>query len=309
MVGAGMSGGSSDSDIVIRRRSRDPRISGQKGIGSIRRWMLRTIILVSAAIVSQLYFPKEVDDVSWSIRKTIDRAVYRLDVEFLGLSRLRQEDLEVVLPVEKPFWWWLVSAPTIEKALVAQPLVKSATVSRCAWYSLKCFQIAITERQPVTLVSLQSGWWLVGDDGGVIGPVSTEGRQRSVLPIVLGSDRFETTPQVLREKLLEVLELLNLLKGNTPRTVTFSGDSEVLLGFESNHPEVLLELGVLPRVVEQLTRLAEVSAQLGERLRSVRRIDLAFQSQAVVTFQEPSKVGGSGTDSLGKVAVKSKSAR
>ncbi len=232
-----------------------------------------------------IYFPQELDYASWSIRKSFDLAIYNVEIEFIGLSRLRNEDLEVLLPTEKPFWWWLVSAPTIEKALVGQPLVKSAVVSRCAWYSIKCFLVSVVERQPVALVSLRGGWLLVGDDGGVIGPVSDDGRARSSLPIVIGSDRFETTPQVMREKLLAVLELFIALEPNSPTTVAFSSDSEVLLGFDTNHPEVLLELGTPSRISEQLTRLAEVSAQLGERLSQAQRIDLAFQSQAVVTFR------------------------
>lgn len=329
MVGTGMGGatgggGTGEPTVVIHRRSRSEGQSegrsgrqlystngrASSGGGLIRRWILRSALFGAACVVAQLYFPNEVDEISWSIRKWIGQTVYHVDVKFTGLSRLRSEDLEVLLPTEKPFWWWIVSAPTVEKDLVGQPLVKSVNIVRCSWYSLKCFEISVTERKPAALVSLQTGWWLVGDDGGAIGPVSDEGRANSELPAVLGGERFETTPQVLRERVMTVLDLLAALGSGAPKSIRFSSDSEVLLDYGANLPEVLLELGMPAWISEQLTRLAEVRAQLGERFNEVKRIDLAFQSQAVVTFREPvdSDPGTSKTAHISNQIIKPKSA-
>ena len=232
-------------------------------------------------------FPTEVDNASWAVRSFIHRNVYKIQTSFVGLERLKGEDLEVLLPTDKPFWWWLISAPSIERGLVANPIVKSAAIERCEWYALRCFKINIVERYATALFSLPGGWWLLGDDGVMIGQITADGKARSELPTIEGGARFSATPGVMRERILSVLALLSVFNDRDIKSITFSSDTEIILSFTDRSYEVLFELGTPDRVKEQIARLAEVKSQLGERIKDVSRIDLAFNSQAVVRFKEP----------------------
>jgi len=288
---------SAASQQQAKLRTRRARRSGG---GSIRRLFLLGVVLIALVAAIKVKFPVQLDAASWMVRKTINAQIYSMTFKFTGLERLRAEDLEVIMPTAKPFWWWLSSGPTVESSLLQNPLVKQASFSRCTWYSVKCFTVKIIERAPSAIISLQERFWLVGEDGGVIGPVSKSGVTGSLLPTISGLERFEATPQILRDRLLLVLQLFSSLKKPSTgvaihpvKTVAFFGDSDVLVTRATETeapdyvPEVVFALVPPEHIGEQVERLAEVEAQLGSKLLTVQRIDLAFQSQAVITFKAP----------------------
>lgn len=260
----------------------------RRGTGAIRRflirWGIRGTLLAAIWGVAHYKFSTEVDQASWAVRSAIHSAIYDVQINFEGLNHLRPEDLEVLVPVEKPVWWWLVAGPTVQRAVLENSLVKDAVVSRCSPFAIKCFNVTVVERVPSALVSVRGEWSLVGDDGGIIGPISHEGRARSQLPVISGLERFESVPQLLSSKLLTILELIEGLTTRGVTTVAIISDNEVLVTLDVGKPELLFELGARERLREQLVRLGEVELQLGERYNQARRIDLSFTSQAVVSF-------------------------
>lgn len=234
-------------------------------------------------------YPKQSEQTWWRLRLRAQEVWSGKELSFSGLSRLNSEDLEVLLPMDKSVLWWNLNSSAIEAAARRHPMVEYAELRRCDELSLACFRIAVSERIPRYIVELGGQRWLVGVDGGFMTTLAaSEGLPNLVTIRGLGDS--SASPDLVRgrfDQLRTALAVIEREAGAAVQAVDFRANLEFLAELEGLPFSVLFDMSEDGgRIPLQAERLAKLLRQFDGRLDAIKRVDLAYDKQAVVQLQE-----------------------
>ncbi len=246
--------------------------------------------LVAGAIGALFFiYPKQSEQTWWRLRLRAQEVWSGKELSFSGLSRLNSEDLEVLLPMDKSVVWWNLNSSAIEAAARRHPMVEYAELRRCDELSLACFRITVSERIPRYIVELGGQRWLVGVDGGFMTTLAaSEGLPNLVTIRGLGDS--SASPDLVRgrfDQLRTALAVIEREAGAAVRAVDFRANLEFLAELEGLPFSVLFDMSDDGgRIPLQAERLAKLLKEFNGRLDAIKRVDLAYDKQAVVQVNE-----------------------
>ena len=141
----------------------------------------------------------------------MQHVVYDKTVSYTGLSLVRKEELDRLLPLQNSVPWWLFSRDAVETTLLRHSLVKKAELRTCDRFAVTnwgCFEIDIEERHPAyaALIDDDPGKYLSEKDlHNHIGKVVTCLTYCCSTAYVAGVERFRLEWDNLRAALEEAI--------------------------------------------------------------------------------------------------------
>ena len=235
--------------------------------------------------------------------ESVERITQAQEFRLKGLITLTEDEVRGMLPGDKSTLWWLLNLGQVEQIVRSNPFVSAARVRRCGesfFSEWGCFSIEVEERVPAFVALVEGLAWLVGADGGFIGPLPNKlnvsefvreispsvGRLRiikGIAPNVLSPDLVKARFQYAREA-MDILETESgigiewgELKENGELLVKFN-QFELLATFAFNRAEWEV-------LRDEATRFKLLVKELGTRISLVKEVDLAFDTLAVMRFQ------------------------
>ena len=176
--------------------------------------LLFCAILFGAYSALVHYYPDFPAEARWRTLNLYREVWLRKELQYLGLSLLRPEDLEVELPVDHSFLWWHFNHSLVKASLSANPLVQSGEVERCSRFALRCFRLTVQERAAGFVAEVNGREWVLGVDGAFLAPVPV-GRRGDDLPGVVylaGLDSIASSPDAVRAQLAVIKDSLVTLR-------------------------------------------------------------------------------------------------
>ena len=260
------------------------------------------------ALLSALYFtPTPIYlEILNQARQLYVRALFKKTVVVNGLDLLAERDLHLERFEDWPVLSWHLKGSQIEGAIGSNPMLSGAELKRCSRFSWNCFELELKERSPAFLASLQERIWLVGSDGTFISPIpgnqefnarlKTLIEQRKVkslnsTPLVSGLVPDGTAAQFLKARADLVSSALDALKQNlkyTVKGVELQPSGELAVNFQELPAQAVFSGAENSRLVKEISRFNRVMRELQGREASVGKIDLTFDSFAVVSLRSDS---------------------
>ena len=221
----------------------------------------------------------------------VHRMLFEKTIYFSGLQLVSEEALSAALPTDRSALWWQLHRDTVPALLKQHPFVADASMASCAdsWWS--CFRIEVKERRPRALVQLKDGVWAVDARGAFLQPVSAaaveRNAQRRVLPLVQGVDLEFGSPEVARARTryaVHAMELIEQESGKRVEEVVMSSNGEISLRFRDLPFTAVFDSDgeSLARVSDEARRLQALLAEFHGREQAIARVDLAYNTLAVV---------------------------
>lgn len=247
-----------------------------------------------------------------ALRRAGRQIFYQRTVAFRGVDRLQESGLAALLPGNRSNLWWAFNPAEVEDALRRNPLIAEVNSKRCAWYTLRCFEISVTERDARMIAVEDDGdhAWVVGGDGAFIAPFLLSEHQPKPTREISG---VPATPPVVRgvwspikaseEVSAKARLLIRGLDGfeagaELPVSeVRLTAEGEVVAKVSSVRAPVVIAALEASRheFYDKGLRLKSLISQLGARLDEATAIDLAYSKLGVVRFPSPPvKTGTSG---------------
>lgn len=264
---------------------------------------LLSLVLASGAFF--IYKPAQGAKILEAAADMSSHAFYDKEIRYAGLYRLSQDDIAKMLPTQSSWTWWLANLDSLGASLETSPLIKAANVSRCGFFSLRCFNVQIEERNPGMLAIVGDKVWMIGRDGAFITPVP--GRASSnvdkrgmwtrrfyseewkALPVVDGVFFDSASPEAVRARVGYVKEALDEIEdasGMIIEGAKVRDNGEIVVKFDRHNFQVVFDAGSeardLSRLIEEAGRLKRILAEIRGREEQVPLIDLGFESLAVV---------------------------
>jgi hypothetical protein len=194
--------------------------------------------------------------------------------------------------------------PFIRTAILEDPYVSDVSIDRCAdRWSVRCFEVRVTERALSFLTMVNGTPWIVGDEGGFIAPLpgirGREGLDRFLegkgerLVFLDGVSRDGFPAEVTRGRLLYLTNAKNVIESEVKlklRSMTLTDDGELECAFRETPMRAVFGYaggGDLSLLGEEARRLGVLLTTFGERSRLLERVDVAFNKMAVVTLVKP----------------------
>jgi hypothetical protein len=232
---------------------------------------------------------------------------YQREIQVFGNEFLRSETLQALVdPRRSNFELNTDSHSAFESVGTSggvtprrHPLVRTASLSRCRWWSWSCFELQIEERVPSYALLDGEKAVLFGDDGVAIAPVSLSALRA---PTISFESREFPRPRIIT----------GLLENRSPDSVTrgFEWTRERIDLIERESGQKIVRANVRigeslqfrverfstaftisePRfdgdvaIEQQALRLRSVIEHLGTRVQQVRSVDLGFRKLAVISF-------------------------
>jgi hypothetical protein len=239
----------------------------------------------------------------------MQHAIYDKVINYGGLSLVRREELDRLLPMQNSVPWWLLSADNVESTLLRHSLVKKAELRTCDRFAVTnwgCFEIQIEERRPSYAALIEDEVWILGQDGGLLFPVAREKFESESLQKILSRHLARDVSADAKLKMLQIAgsspDLIHARLEYTRRAVEIiekhsklevalarcSHDGEIRARFEGYPFEVLFDYRVdAPKTLTtEAERLAALIKEFGARVQTIELIDLAYNKLAIVRFQE-----------------------
>ncbi|MFM1848741.1 MAG: domain, FtsQ-type [Pseudomonadota bacterium] len=262
------------------------------------RKLLVVLAVFNLAVWGYGYYSGDLKPFVRAMGGAVERLRFSKDVRFAGLEILDRGDLSARTPLERSNLWWEFNRAGVAAALQEHPLIKSAVVTRCGTMTWGCFEVAITERQPEFVTEFGGKVWLVGADGAFMGRApraALEGEETpraGFNPVILkGVDFDHSSPDTIKARLdliRTTIDIVESVVGHRVLSATLVGGSDVALRLEGRPYTITFGLpdGDTARLTDEVARYVRLAAELGEKHRLVRSIDLAFDRVAVVKFIE-----------------------
>jgi hypothetical protein len=223
--------------------------------------------------------------------------MYERDIEIYGLDHLKEARILALLPKGKSNLWWRLNQSSITRDLSTNPLIKSASITPCHMYSVRCFVISIEERETGILAVFSDQVWVIGADGGYVATVAESVaserveklKARFALPLVYGLDRDSASPGMVRSRSLYAMRS----RGRMERRLNVSVDTmklrkggELEVWFREYPFSVIFESSFdNPALLEEeLGRFSALLHEIEGQERAIARIDMAYERAAVVTL-------------------------
>ncbi|MCB0309891.1 MAG: hypothetical protein KDD42_01570 [Bdellovibrionales bacterium] len=262
--------------------------------------MIRKVLLfaVFAAFLHFLYlYSSTLQNAVAGVSRRLSGVLNQRELRFAGLNFLHEKDLNLQRYSAKSNFWWLFNKEQLATDLRQHPLISEVQVSTCGSFGWGCFLISVTERKPAMFVMIGEELWMVGDDNGLIMPV-TRGDSNGLMgrlmvkyridgPIVEGILPSSGAPDVLAPRLKYVRGLIDTIETSTglkidrvhldsngETAVFFRGlELEATFGLAKQDPNAL---------ATQARRLKAILDEFRGRHQLLKSVDLAFGTQAVV---------------------------
>lgn len=227
----------------------------------------------------------------------IRQLMYEKELRLGGLAVLRQENLDLQKFRERSNPWWQLYSNTVRAALMQDPLIKDAQVKRCADRIWNCFEIKVTERQASMLAFVGDKLWMVGEDGGFMGPVPeriVQGPDWSLNLQKLGSPVLVrgllttgVSPELLKSRLAYVLKAVTLINEESQQRVSSlelkpNGEMETIFLGHAFTVVFGVPTQDLMDIKEEARRFSEILEKFKQNPSVIEKIDLAFNKRAVV---------------------------
>lgn len=239
----------------------------------------------------------------------MQRMLYDKKVQFTGLSLVAEEELNRLLPMQNSVPWWLLSRESVETILLRHSLVKKAELRTCDRFAVTnwgCFVLDIEERRPAYAALIEDEVWILGQDGGLLFPVSREKFEKESLNEILsrhlarrvvGDQALKmlqiagSSPDLIHARLeytRRAVEIIERHSGLEVALARCAHDGEIRARFEGYPFEVLFDYKVdAPKTLTtESERLASLIKEFGARVQTIELIDLAYNKLAIVRFQE-----------------------
>lgn len=265
------------------------------------RLLIFALLVVMLCGAVWLVFPREFRSLasnSWSYLASVWS---HKELRLYGMEVLREENLDLQDARGRSVAWWHMNLNSLRARLRQNSLVQDALLRRCPDRWWNCFEIEISERRPALLAFVGDRLWMVGDDGGFIGPVSSkllEAEDRQAKLALLGNPALVrglltegASPDLLKSRLYYVQKALRIIEEEAKLrvgevTLRLNGELEI----QPAGAGFTVVFGTadqnLDEVRQEAARLAEVLARIRESLAAVESIDLAFNKRAVVKFRQ-----------------------
>ena len=200
---------------------------------------------IAVSLVAGIWFtrPEYLFSAQTYVENSIYTRLFEREIHVNGARLLRKQRVLDMLPVHYSNLWWRMNPSAITRTLSTNPLVQSVAVEPCNFFSLRCFSVAIEERDAGLLAVLPDGVWLLGTDGGYMVSVAKKEasdrvrllQQKRNLPLVYGLAGEGVSPQMVRSRALYVLrareQLETSLDAGIP-ALTLHGNGELSVQFE-----------------------------------------------------------------------------
>lgn len=239
----------------------------------------------------------------------VEHVVFDKRVAYTGLSYIRPEEIEVLLPMERSVPWWIFNKEQIETTLLRHSLVRKATLKTCDKLAVTdwgCFSIDVQERHPMFAALIDDEVWILGEDGGLLFPIPRDQFDTQPLAKILSKNLAREVPSSISLKILQVAgsspDLIHARLSYTRRAVEIieehsrlevamarcSHQGEIRARFEGYPFEVIFDYAEdAPKTLTvEAQRLSALVMEFGQRAQTIELIDLAYNKLAIVRFND-----------------------
>jgi len=225
---------------------------------------------------------------------SIKEDLYNKQVTFSGLQLTDEAVLKRFLPMDSSVFSWLLHTKGIERALLSHPLISNVSIEQCPSRAWNCFHISVEEGTPKAIVALKDSFWLVGDDGDFLTSIRVDHPDSLMqLPFITGVDNSQVSPDVIKERTIFAVQMINKIESKINRTVerivlTDNGELKVkfkeydftaIFDGQTNEQDELM-------INDELDRLKTLVANFDGRESLIEELDFAFSTQCVVKLTE-----------------------
>ncbi len=256
-------------------------------------------------------FSRAVDATGKFSSRMWNTAVYGRDITLTGNVILKKQSISDLLPHQESNLWWRLNLGRIESALRASPLVEKVEVAPCSIISLRCYEIALTERKAsfIAVVRDESKAWIIGNDGAFIAPLTNKqfragaldvfGPDSDSLVLVRGLWGEKSSPDEVRARLVHIANAIATLKSGVKLKVeqlTLKDNGEVDVRFQSLGFPVSFDLAS-DDFADKTERLSRVLAEFNGDYSRIEGVDFTFKKMAVLKMKpEEAKPSAKGVD-------------
>lgn len=267
------------------------------------------MLLLAGAILFAVFFPSEgLQELGQKIRQLVHEISYEREVSISGQELTAGIDLLTDALRSRSNLWWLISKSKIEAEMMHSPFVKQASVSTCGGYTWGCFEVVVTERQPLLLAAVGSKTWVIAGDGAFMTPldelfalVRTNNTpelkrklvQISKLPLIEGLVDAGGSTSISRSRFHYTNQALTIIQAESGMKIerlAIHKNGELSVKFRSLGFLVVFgyEESERSNLKEEAQRLKLLIGELALRLDEIRKVDLAFKKMAVISFGDNS---------------------
>ena len=263
----------------------------------MRRIFLAILIAAMILCFYWIYNPKHVERYIRLGGQAIYNFWFEKELLIAGDSNLSDKTIKDLLPTEQSIFWWLMNMDIIEGDLKRNPWIIKADVHPCTSSIIGlwgCFVVNIEERKPSFLVTEGDVTWLVGEDGGFFSPLTPRLRELykdRKLCLLKGFYDDSPSAELFNARFRYVYEAVKIIEKRMHRRISSvellpSGELEV--SFDDNAYSVVFSGGLdgAELLHFELDRLDVLLGQFEGKEDTIKKIDLAFNKLAVVTFKE-----------------------
>ena len=273
------------------------RSSRHKSRRPAKRIILLIMLLAAVLGGAWYFFPQRLDSAAADSWRAAIALWYHKEVRLSGLEVLREEDLELQQLRGRSLLWWHMNLAGLHAYIRRNSLVRDVLVKRCPDQWWNCFEMSVVEREPSLLAFVGERLWMVGNDGGFMGPVSSSlleaqdrGEKLEKLgspPLVRGLLTEGASPDLLKSRLYYVLQSLEIIKresGLSAAEVSLRSSGEMEVKFLGRN--FLAIFGTarddMEEIKQEAGRLSELLSRFGASAGAIESIDLAFNKRAIV---------------------------
>ncbi len=230
-------------------------------------------------------------------------ALYQREIRVSGASIISEKSLKLDSFASNSSIWWRLNHSEIERQILADPIVATASVRPCTTFALGCFTVNITERTPNMIASINNRYWVVGDDGGLLASLPLEKELFARLdqlalagkvidlkeaPRVTGLMPEGASEEVLKARyayLKSAMPVIESLSDKRVGSVKFYENGELEVRFKEMDIPVVFgyAAGDLDIVKKGAKRLRRILSELGTNTGNLEKIDLAMDKVVVVS--------------------------
>lgn len=257
--------------------------------------VLTVIGLFALSIGATYYF--ELDQGYFS--KLAKSTLYARQVNISGQKFLAKENLLKALDHSFNNITWRLQPDQVLTQLEELSLIRSADLTPCSWYSLKCFNLQIVERVPAMVARLDTQIWLLSADGGFLLelPKSLNGeklkrlRKKTKVPVVVGLDRGHPASAIVQSRAQYINRSLQQIRKATELDVSaveLLDQGELVVRIVGYPFKVRFSSSFDNQHVldTELERLKQLITAIANYKGAIEQIDLAYNRMAVVKLTD-----------------------
>ena len=220
------------------------------------------------------------------------------EISISGVDLVSEETVRNSLPLDESVFWWLINSDEVVADLRKDKYISHVEVEPCSDWIVDnwgCFDIRVDERDPKYLVKFNDSYWLLGEEGAFIEPVSysTQDDRSSLtskygeLVPVSGLSGESTSPEIVTARFEYVRKALAIIENGLQigiKDAELTPQGELIVTLRS--PEVRARFDYLkdnwPQLKEEISRLRVLLQEVKGTESDIDLIDLAYERLAVV---------------------------